>query len=139
MKDQTRKQWHDRWVGFVIRMTRWIPFIKIPEDAIWFTVAQAKERAITAMSFMQMERQLGSFKFRTTIKLDDTELDKIVGENQIALMNASREYSICYNWMLMSGHIHEYVKFRAQVQQGIEWQLEQEKAAHTKSAMEKFK
>jgi hypothetical protein len=117
-----------RKISRIIRLTRWLPKIKIPKEAIDYVVAQARTRATNAWSFMQMERNLGSFYYRKNIKLSDVELDDMVAKNQIALMNTAREYSIVYDWLLLSGRLVEYGKFRDQVEVGIRAMIEAEHA-----------
>jgi hypothetical protein len=147
LKKAERKERRNGWrVSTLIRLTRWLPVIKIPLEAIDYTARVAKEQAINSMNFMQMERQLGSFKFRSKINMSDTELDNLVAENQTAIMNTAREYSIAYNWMFLSGRIHEYEQFRLQVQKGIDRILAEDRKAadveaevRRKMAMEKLK
>jgi predicted oxidoreductase len=114
-----RDEREGRWVAFLIRLSRWIPFIPIPAEAVDFTIQDAKSKAVTTMQYLQFERQIAAFKFRSQIHMTDLELDEMISNNQIAIMNTAREYSFAINWMLLSGHIHEYSAFHKKVDAAI--------------------
>lgn len=117
-----------KFLTFRVKLARWIPWVKIPRDVLDFVAEQARDKAIKAMQFMQTERQLGKFNFRRQIDMNDIDLDKMVVDNQIALMGASREYSIVYDYLIFSGRMLEYVQFRAQVEDAIQRNIAEERA-----------
>ena len=121
-----RDEREGRWIAFLIRLSRWIPFITIPAEAIDYTVQDAKAKAVTTMQYLQFERQIAAFKFRSQVHMTDLELDEMILNNQVAIMNTAREYAIAINWMLLSGHIHEYSAFHKHVDAAIKKLRKQE-------------
>lgn len=103
---------------------------EVPHELIDYTVGLAKREAINTMQYLQFERQIASHYFRKNVHLSDVELDEMITNNQIALMNQSREFHIMKAWLMFSGYLEDFVAYREVVEKGIQADLAKDRPAH---------
>ncbi len=101
----------------------------IPAEVIDFTVQAGKKQAIATIQYLQFERNIAAFKFRSQIHMNDTELEDYITKNQIAIMNVAREFQIFQSWLMLSGYLVDFTAFREIIEKGIKEDIEKKKHA----------
>jgi hypothetical protein len=108
-RDQAKKARRIRWA---LRLVRYLPWIRIPESTAAIAAIQVRDTGQTMFDCLRMFRGSGSFYYRQRIHMSEKELNDELDRNTTTILNLNREHTLCWNWLLASGNMEGYIKFR---------------------------
>jgi hypothetical protein len=127
MRKHMRKEERDGLrITAILKRLRKDPKARIPENVLEYVVKNATTQAMSTMQYLQFERNIASFKFRSTIRLSDRELETHIVKQQSTLVHLVREYETLLAWVVFMGILPDYEAFDIQLAaQAKEKELEQ--------------
>ena len=78
------------------------------------------------LAFLQ---NIGHYAFRKTIQKTDAELDKLIGDQNLNLIQMAREHLLAWKWIVSTGRLPLFNAYRMEVQAELTREIKEEQKA----------